>query len=133
VCAQWQVSRALPHIEASLKRPLQVRELAQLVNLSPSHFFRAFKFTVGVAPFHYIMRRRVQLVASRCKTPANPWHKLRVRAVSVTKLIFVGSFGGSLGKARTVGIQRIRSTSLKRSACTGARRLRSDAAEDPAG
>ena len=70
--AQWQVSRVLSHIEASLKRPLRVSELAQVVNLSTSHFFRAFKFTVGVAPFEYITRRRVQLACELMQNTREP-------------------------------------------------------------
>ncbi len=59
--ATWQVKRVIAHIEANLAGELQTKDLANLVNLSVSHFFRAFKVSVGIPPREYITRRRVDL------------------------------------------------------------------------
>jgi AraC family transcriptional regulator len=57
--ATWQVKRVMAYIEANLSSTLQTKDLADLVNLSASHFCRAFKVSVGIPPWEYITRRRV--------------------------------------------------------------------------
>jgi AraC family transcriptional regulator len=59
--ATWQVRRVIAYIDANLGSALQAKDLANLVNLSVSHFFRAFKVSVGIPPREYITRRRVDL------------------------------------------------------------------------
>lgn len=48
------------YIEEHLDRDLSLVELASLVHLSVTHFARAFKAAYGIAPYRYIIRRRVQ-------------------------------------------------------------------------
>jgi AraC family transcriptional regulator len=48
------------HIDAHLIEPIAVADLAQLVGLSESHFARAFKQTVGVAPHRFVVERRLE-------------------------------------------------------------------------
>ena len=59
--ADWQVRRAVAYIEANLESPIRVKDLAALTRLSASHFSRAFKQSLGVAPMTYVTRQRVQL------------------------------------------------------------------------
>jgi AraC family transcriptional regulator len=49
------------YMRENLERPLRVRELADHVQLSASHFCRAFKDSFGSAPHMHIMRLRVEL------------------------------------------------------------------------
>jgi AraC family transcriptional regulator len=49
----------LDFIEASLDRKLAVSDLASLVGLSAPRFSHAFKDEVGVAPYRYVLERRV--------------------------------------------------------------------------
>ena len=58
--ARWQAKRALDYIEENLGSTLRVREVARLVGLSSSHFFRAFKVSLGVSPGRYVARMRVE-------------------------------------------------------------------------
>jgi AraC family transcriptional regulator len=62
--AAWQAKRVRLYIETNLSNRLDTTELANVVNLSPSHFCRAFKRTFGVTVHRYVMRRRV-VVAQR--------------------------------------------------------------------
>jgi AraC family transcriptional regulator len=57
---RWQTRRVLAHIEANIGNKIQPLELAALVAFSKSHFSRAFKRTVGLAPMEYVVNRRVE-------------------------------------------------------------------------
>lgn len=52
--------RVQDHIAANLGQKITNQALAQVANLSPSHFARAFKDSQGVAPHQYILERRVK-------------------------------------------------------------------------
>ena len=52
--------RVQDHIAANLGQKITNQALAQVANLSPSHFARAFKDSQGVAPHRYILECRVK-------------------------------------------------------------------------
>lgn len=58
--APWQVRRTTEFMQANLGRGVALRELAELVGLSPFHFARAFKQSVGDPPHRYLARRRIE-------------------------------------------------------------------------
>jgi AraC family transcriptional regulator len=58
--APWQAKRLRSHIEDNLDSSIRATDLAGLVQLSTSHFFRAFRKTFGESPLTYIMKRRIQ-------------------------------------------------------------------------
>ena len=58
--APWQVRRITTHIEANLDAPIRIKDLAALINLSPSHFSRAFKEGLADSPHRYLMHRRLE-------------------------------------------------------------------------
>jgi AraC family transcriptional regulator len=70
--ATWQASRVIAHIDANLTTTLQTKNLATLVNLSVSHFSRAFKVSVGIPPCEYITRRRVDFACEMMSTTHEP-------------------------------------------------------------
>jgi AraC-like DNA-binding protein len=49
-------------IDAHLDRPLRVVEMAAHLGLSPSHFSRAFRFSMKMPPHRYLMARRLRKV-----------------------------------------------------------------------
>jgi AraC-like DNA-binding protein len=57
----WQTNRVISYIDSNLGGGIRSQDLARLVNLSTSHFSRAFKSSVGVTPHTYITRRRIEL------------------------------------------------------------------------
>jgi AraC family transcriptional regulator len=48
------------YIRANLAANISVTELAELVQMSPSHFARMFKASFGVTPYQYVMRERIE-------------------------------------------------------------------------
>jgi AraC family transcriptional regulator len=57
--ASWQAKRLGCYIEDKLDSTIRARDLAGLVRLSTSYFFRAFRKTFGETPIAYIMKRRM--------------------------------------------------------------------------
>jgi AraC family transcriptional regulator len=58
--AGWQQKRVTDHIEANLDQPLSLLSLAGLARLSPYHFSRAFKESLGLPPHRYHTARRIE-------------------------------------------------------------------------
>jgi len=58
--ALWQARRVVVHIDTNLGDRLDRATLANVANLSPSHFCRAFKRTFGVSVHRYVMHRRIE-------------------------------------------------------------------------
>jgi len=57
--APWQAKRLRSYIEDKLDSTIRARDLAGLVRLSTSYFFRTFRKTFGDTPVAYIMKRRM--------------------------------------------------------------------------
>ena len=72
----WQQKKLMQHIEEHLPDEISLSSLAQLVQLSPYHFSRAFKQSFGMPPHRYLTSRRIE----RAKT------LLAERNLSVTEI-----------------------------------------------
>jgi len=55
-----QARRVLDYIESNLSQELTLGELAGITDLSLHHFARMFKQTIGVAPYRYVLERRLE-------------------------------------------------------------------------
>ena len=60
--ALWQAKRVVAYVESNISRGLRVADLASLVQLSNSHFSRAFKESFGQSPLAYVRLRRMRRV-----------------------------------------------------------------------
>jgi len=69
---QWQLNRVVDYIETHLAEKMKVTDLADLIDVSVGQMIRAFKVSVGVPPFHYIARRRVELACTMMSTTREP-------------------------------------------------------------
>jgi AraC family transcriptional regulator len=58
--AAWQTRRVVDYIEEHLGAKLTVKDIAAAIDLSKSHFTRAFKSTLGTSPMVYIAACRVE-------------------------------------------------------------------------
>lgn len=58
--AAWQAKRIASHVDAHLNSKIHAGDLAQLVSLSTSHFFRAFRESFGYPPMLFVTKRRMQ-------------------------------------------------------------------------
>lgn len=58
--APWQERKVARHIAEHLDQSITIRELAEIVGLSPSYFSRRFKGSFGVSPRAYVIRGRLE-------------------------------------------------------------------------
>jgi AraC-like DNA-binding protein len=57
--APWQMCRVTAYIEANLDAALRITDLASVVRLSPFHFGRAFRRSLGRTPHEFVVSRRL--------------------------------------------------------------------------
>ena len=61
----------LDYIEENLAKPIALRQLGELAGISTRHFERAFRQTIGVPPYAYVLRKRV--VRAQQLLLSEPW------------------------------------------------------------
>jgi AraC-like DNA-binding protein len=57
--AQWQARRTTEYLADNLARRVTLEELAEVARLSPFHFARAFSKTIGMPPYRYLRKLRI--------------------------------------------------------------------------
>jgi AraC family transcriptional regulator len=67
--AGWQKRTVVDFIEENLAENISLAKLAQLIQLSPYHFCRAFKQSFGVPPHRYHTRRRIDRAKALLANP----------------------------------------------------------------
>lgn len=55
-----QIMQVVEYIQAYLNQNIQLKDLAQMLNLSQFHFSRLFKQSLGITPYQYLMQQRVE-------------------------------------------------------------------------
>lgn len=55
-----KLKETLDYINANLDRHLKVMDLAAIAQISPYHFIRLFKKSIGKTPHQYILQRRIE-------------------------------------------------------------------------
>ena len=58
--APWQLRRAKEMMCSRLDQGVPLAELARAVNLSPGHFVRAFKQSIGKPPHRWLVEQRIE-------------------------------------------------------------------------
>lgn len=61
---QSAVNKAIDYIENNICGKIELESLAQVANLSKYHFLRVFKTLIGETPLQFIMRLRIEKIAS---------------------------------------------------------------------
>jgi AraC family transcriptional regulator len=79
--AQYQVRRVADYIQAHLAQPLTLSELAGLLQMSPAHFIRAFRRTMGYTPYQYLIQCRIE--RAKALLTMSPHLPIRVIAAHV--------------------------------------------------
>lgn len=64
--------RALEFIEVNLGRGITLTDIAAAAALSPYHFARAFKVSMGISPVRYLWRRRMDMAKMMMQTSHAP-------------------------------------------------------------
>ncbi|MCA1443964.1 helix-turn-helix transcriptional regulator [Ensifer sp. IC4062] len=57
--APWQIKRVENYVGSNMDRSIHTEDLAQICRLSASHFSKAFKQSLGVSPYAYVLSRRM--------------------------------------------------------------------------
>lgn len=57
----WKKRRLIAYVDAHLADAIRTEDLAQLLNLSGSHFNRAFRVSFGTSAHDYVTRRRIEM------------------------------------------------------------------------
>jgi AraC-like DNA-binding protein len=55
-----QMRRLVEYIDANLAMEIGVRDLAGVVQMSPSYFSRIFKASFGLTPYRFVMQKRIE-------------------------------------------------------------------------
>ena len=74
----WQLNRIVDYIETHLADKITAMDLADLIKMSVGQLFRAFKISVGVTPFRYIARRRLDLACTMMRTTREPLSQVAI-------------------------------------------------------
>ena len=77
--AAWQKRRLTAYMDAHLTEPIRIEDLAELLNLSESHFSRAFRCTFGTSAHDYLTRRRIEVAQSLMLTSREPLCAIALR------------------------------------------------------
>lgn len=67
-----QLSRVLDYIDAYLEQDLKLADLAGLLTMSPFHFSRLFKQSLGISPHQYLIQQRVERAKRLLKQTDQP-------------------------------------------------------------
>jgi transcriptional regulator GlxA family with amidase domain len=55
-----QLQQVLDYIHTHLDRDLSLTELAEVINISPTHFASLFKQAIDISPHQYVIQQRVE-------------------------------------------------------------------------
>ena len=86
------LARVLAFIDAEMARPLRVIDLAGVARLSPFHFARMFRHSVGRAPHAYITARRMAAARELLLATELPIVEVSRRVGFRTQAHFTGVF-----------------------------------------
>ena len=92
-----KLERVLALIEERLCEPIQVRELAESVHMSPFHFARMFKVSMGRPPHEYITLQRMERAKRLLGTSDIPLVQVATQVGYQTQAHFTGVFHRRVG------------------------------------
>jgi len=67
-----QLQQVLNYIDAHLDQNIQLKNLAQLLEMSQFHFSRLFKQSIGLSPYQYLIQQRVERAKQLLKQSDRP-------------------------------------------------------------
>jgi len=92
-----RLQRVLDYIERHFEEDITVMRLAEVANLSPFHFTRMFTAAVGLPPFRYVSRRRLQGAMATLATGRLPISEIAFRAGFSSQASFNRAFRRATG------------------------------------
>lgn len=93
-----RLRRTREHIERELANKISLDELADIAGLSPGHFSRAFKQSVGMPPHRYVLRRRIATAADAIRHTDRPLAEVALSVGFSDQSHFTRVFARELGE-----------------------------------
>ena len=62
-----QLQKVLDYIDTNLDQNIKLSDLAELLKLSQFHFSRLFKQSIGISPYQYLIKQRIELAKKLLK------------------------------------------------------------------
>jgi AraC-like DNA-binding protein len=91
--------RVREHIDSNLGEHIEIADLATLTGLSPCHFSRAFKQSVGMPPHRYLISRRVQEAAKLIEMTDRPMLEIALDVGFSDQSHFTRVFSSQVGES----------------------------------
>lgn len=125
--AAWQMRRIDDYVGGNIGTVIRTRELARVVNLSVSHFSRAFRQSFGDTPSSYVARRRVDLACRLMLETDTPLSQIALDCglcdqSHLTRVFrrYVGTSPRSWRRMRTPGVPAERKAAKSRESSSAA-------------
>jgi AraC-like DNA-binding protein len=91
--------RVREHIDQNLGEHIEIADLANLTGLSPCHFSRAFKQSMGVPPHRYLISRRVEEAARLIESTDRPMFEIALDVGFSDQSHFTRVFSSQVGES----------------------------------
>jgi AraC family transcriptional regulator len=95
--APWQIAKATEYIESRLEEKLILVRMAHEVQLSYSHFSRAFKTSLGISPRRFVTARRIDRAKARMISSLEPLSYIALECGFCDQAHFSRSFRRHVG------------------------------------
>jgi AraC-like DNA-binding protein len=95
--APWQEKRALEMLDANLEGSVRLQWIAKELGLSVAHFARAFRQSMGMAPHHWLLQRRVEAAKALLKDRRLSLSEAALAAGFADQSHFTRVFSGIVG------------------------------------
>ena len=99
--AGWQQNRLVEYIDGHLDEEISLKDLANIANLSPYHFARAFKRSFGEPPHHYLNGRRIERAKALLEDPARSVTEIALVVGFADPVSFTAAFHRLVGTTPT--------------------------------
>src|ERR1700712_1622061 len=91
--------RVRDHIDSNLAEHIEISDLATITGLSPCHFSRAFKQSMGMPPHRYLISRRVAQATQLIETTDRPMYEIALDVGFSDQSHFTRVFSAQVGES----------------------------------
>ena len=95
--APWQVKRACDRLESDLTGKVALQQIAAELDLSVSHFSRAFRISTGLPPHQWLLRQRVKAAKQLMTVRDLPLSEIAMSAGFANQSHFTRVFSSMVG------------------------------------
>lgn len=100
--ARWQAKRACERLEADLGGKLSLQKIAAELDLSVSHFSRAFRISLGLPPHQWLLHQRVKIAKQLMSVRDLPLSEIAISAGFANQSHFTRVFSSIVGASPAV-------------------------------